>query len=80
MSWLISIIIGAVVGWLAGKIMNNKQGLLMNIILGWVGSIVGNFVANLLSISSDSLVGNAALSLGGACLVLFVYRLITKKS
>ncbi len=77
MSWLISIIIGAVVGWLAGKIMNNKQGLLMNIILGWVGSIVGNFVANLLSISSDSLVGNAALSLGGACLVLFVYRLIT---
>ena len=79
MSWLISIIIGAVVGWLAGKIMNNKQGLLMNIILGWVGSIVGNFVANLLSISSDSLVGNAALSLGGACLVLFVYRLITKK-
>ena len=80
MSWLISIIIGAVVGWLAGKIMNNKQGLLMNIILGWVGSIVGNFVTNLLSISSDSLVGNAALSLGGACLVLFVYRLITKKS
>ena len=79
MSWLVSIVIGALVGWLAGKIMNNQQGLLMNIILGWVGSIVGNFVANLLSISSDSLVGNAVLSLGGACLVLFLYRLITNK-
>ena len=79
MSWLVSIVIGALVGWLAGKIMNHQQGLLMNIILGWVGSIVGNFVANLLSISSDSLVGNAVLSLGGACLVLFLYRLITNK-
>jgi len=79
MSWLFSIIIGAVVGWLAGKIMNNKQGLLMNIILGLVGSFVGNFVAGLLSISSGSLAGNIVLSLGGACLVIFLYRLITNK-
>lgn len=80
MGWLTSIIIGAIVGWLAGKIMNSEGGLLKNILLGWVGSIVGNFVANLLSISSDSLAGNIVLQLAGACLVLFIFRLFTKKS
>ena len=39
MSWLASIIIGALVGWAAGKIMNSKHGLLVNILLGWAGSI-----------------------------------------
>lgn len=79
MSWLISIIIGGLVGWLAGKIMNSQNGLLKNILLGWVGSVVGNFVANLLQISSDSLAGNIVLSLGGACLVIFLFRLISGK-
>ena len=79
MSWLISIIIGGLVGWLAGKIMNSQNGLLKNILLGWVGSVVGNFVANLLQISSDSLAGNIVLSLGGACLVIFLFRLINGK-
>ncbi len=74
MSWITSIIIGALVGWLAGKIMNNSGGLLRNILLGWAGSIVGNFAANLLSISSDSMVGNIVLSLAGACLVLFIFN------
>lgn len=78
MSWLYSIIIGALVGWLAGKIMKSDGGLLKNILLGWVGSIVGNFAANLLRISSDSLAGNILLSLGGACLVIFLFRLFKK--
>ncbi len=78
MSWLVSIIIGALVGWLAGKIMHSKNGLFMNIILGWVGSIVGNYLANLLQITSNSMAGNIALSLGGACLVIFVFRLFKK--
>ena len=78
MSWLYSIIIGALVGWLAGKIMKSDGGLLKNILLGWVGSIVGNFAANLLSISSGSLAGNILLSLGGACLVIFLFRLFKK--
>ena len=80
MSWLFSIIIGAIVGWLAGKLMNSEGGLLKNILLGWVGSIVGNFLANALKITSGSLAGNILLSLGGACLVLFIFRLFKKQS
>ena len=75
MSWLVSIIIGALVGWFAGKIMKSSHGLLVNILLGWVGSIVGNFVGEKLSITSGSMAGNIVISLAGACLVLFIFRL-----
>jgi len=73
MGWIFSIIIGALVGWLAGKIMKSNQSLLVNILLGWAGSILGNFIAGLLKISADSLAGNILLSIGGACLVLFIF-------
>ena len=73
MSWLTSIVIGALVGWLAGKIMHSSRGLLGNILLGWVGSILGNYIAGLVQITSNSLAGNILLSVVGACLILLVF-------
>ncbi len=58
--------------------MNSSHGLLANIVLGWVGSILGNFLAGLLNISSGGLVGNIVLSVAGACLVLFIFNKIKK--
>ena len=34
---LVSLLIGALVGWLAGKIMHSKGGLIRNIVLGLLG-------------------------------------------
>ena len=79
MGWITSIIIGTLVGWLAGKIMKSSHGLLINFLLGWGGSILGKFLADLLKISSDSLVGDIAFSLAGACLILFIYNKFIKK-
>ena len=73
MGLISSIIIGALVGWAAGKIMKSSRGLLGNIILGWVGSILGGFIANWLQITSGSLAGNILLSVVGACLILLVF-------
>lgn len=78
MGWLISIIIGTLVGWLAGKIMNSSHGLLVNFLLGWGGSILGKFIADLLKISSDSFAGDIVFSVVGACLILFIYGKIKK--
>lgn len=36
MEWLIIIIVGALIGWLAGQIMGGGGGLVMNIIIGIV--------------------------------------------
>ena len=78
MDWLFTIIIGTLVGWLAGKIMKSEHGLLINFVLGWTGSILGKFLADLLKISSDSLAGDIVFSLVGACLILFIYNKIKK--
>ncbi len=78
MGWLASIIIGTLVGWLAGKIMKSSHGLLINFLLGWLGSILGKFIADLLKIYSDSLAGDILFSLVGACLILFIYNKLKK--
>jgi uncharacterized membrane protein YeaQ/YmgE (transglycosylase-associated protein family) len=48
LSWLI---FGAVAGWLASMIAgtNDRQGCLMNIIIGVVGAMVGGFVVELVT-------------------------------
>ena len=37
---LVSLALGALAGWIAGKIMKSSHGLLMNIILGLVGGLI----------------------------------------
>jgi len=80
MGFIYFILIGAVAGWGAGKIMEGGGfGLLMNIILGIIGGVVGGWVFSLLGISSDGgLIGSLVTALVGAVLVLFVARLIKK--
>ncbi|MHC1786067.1 MAG: GlsB/YeaQ/YmgE family stress response membrane protein [Christensenellales bacterium] len=74
------IVFGAIAGWLAGKLMGNGGGLVRNIILGIVGSFVGGFVAGQLGLditTGFSLVG-LLVAVGGACLVIFLGRLLVK--
>ncbi|MBR6090294.1 MAG: GlsB/YeaQ/YmgE family stress response membrane protein [Anaerolineaceae bacterium] len=78
MGWIASIIIGTLVGWLAGKIMNSSHGLLINFLLGWAGSALGKWIAGLLNISSNGLAGDIVFSIVGACLILFIFNKIKK--
>ncbi len=45
--WIVALIVGGVAGWLASMLMkrDGSMGVLMNIIVGCVGSIVGNAIA-----------------------------------
>ena len=45
MSWIAWIVVGAVAGFLASKIVGSKEGLVMMIVLGIVGALVGGYVA-----------------------------------
>lgn len=43
--WIGYIVIGAIAGWLAGKIVEGGGfGLLMNIVIGVVGALLGGFL------------------------------------
>lgn len=41
MAWIITIIIGGIIGWIASLIMRTKQGMAVDIIIGILGSILG---------------------------------------
>ncbi|PKM38986.1 MAG: GlsB/YeaQ/YmgE family stress response membrane protein [Firmicutes bacterium HGW-Firmicutes-9] len=75
LSWLI---IGALIGWVASKIMHGRGGLIRNIILGVAGATVGGWLADFAGIGSGNVwsIGGFFIAVGGACILILVSRLI----
>lgn len=49
-----TLIMGAIVGWIAGKLMNLEGGLLRNLIVGIIGSFVGGIVFRFVGLSAHA--------------------------
>ncbi len=79
-----TLLIGALAGWIAEKVMASKMGLIKNVILGIVGSYIGSFVADALGLEVGGVFqgwfwGNLIVSAAGAILLIWVVRLIRGK-
>lgn len=72
---IVEILIGALCGYIAGKIMKAKKGFWINALLGILGGAVGGFIGNLLGVGGGWLTG-IVLSVAGACLVIWICRKI----
>ena len=74
-------IIGALIGWVASKIMHGKGGLIRNIIVGIAGSVVGGWLAEYVGIGSGNVwsIGGFFIAVGGACILILISRLIIGK-
>jgi uncharacterized membrane protein YeaQ/YmgE (transglycosylase-associated protein family) len=82
MSWIIVLLAGAFIGWIASKIMGTDQqmGALANIVVGLVGAVIGRFVSGMLfRVEYGTNFNPMALVFGviGACLLLAIVRAIT---
>ena len=75
---LVAILIGAHVGWIAGKLMKSKNSFLMNAILGILGGALGGWLGSLIGIAGGW-VTSIVLAIVGACLIIWVFRLLFKK-
>ncbi|MBQ6807650.1 MAG: GlsB/YeaQ/YmgE family stress response membrane protein [Firmicutes bacterium] len=80
-AWLL---FGALVGWLASIIMgkNRRMGLIANIIVGIVGSVIGGWlgdVLNIANVQAGFTFRGIAMAVLGAVLLLFVLNLFSKK-
>lgn len=75
---IISILLGAVSGWIASKIMKTGGGIIRNVILGIIGGFVGGLVFGLIGIGANNYLGTIVISVVGACIVIFVAKLISK--
>ncbi|WP_420573235.1 GlsB/YeaQ/YmgE family stress response membrane protein [Kordia sp.] len=80
MGLLYSLLIGAVAGWLAGKLMKGGGfGLLVNIILGILGGVVAGWLFGKLNIHiSTGILGDILKGAIGATIILFVANLLKK--
>ena len=74
----ISLLIGALVGWLAGKIMNSRGGLIRNIILGLVGGALGGWLGSLIGVEPTSWISSILIGVGGSCLLIWLMRKLHK--
>ena len=84
MGWIIALVVGGVAGWLASKVMNRdaSMGIFWNIVVGCVGSLIGNAIAGPLfgvsgSVQEFSLTG-LIIALVGAVVLLGVVNLVQR--
>lgn len=78
-SIIVTILIGALVGWLAGLFMKSAHGFWMNSLLGIVGSFIGFGVANALGFASNGLVATIIIDVIGTCILIALLRLVLGK-
>ena len=71
------LILGGIAGWIAERVMKRNHGLLKNVVVGVVGSIVGGFLSSLVGIQAYGFVGNLVVATGGAIVFLWGYDQIT---
>ena len=80
-SLLIWLLIGGIVGWLAGLIMRDNNGVIVNIIVGIVGSFIGGLILSRGDINNSPLtIGTFLVSLLGAVILLGIVNLVRRGS
>lgn len=79
MHLLWSLLIGSAAGWLASQIMKSAgNGAFVNIALGLIGGLVGNFAFALVGLSPDNTVGRLVIATVGAVILIVLARAIRK--
>ncbi|MDO4594560.1 MAG: GlsB/YeaQ/YmgE family stress response membrane protein [Tissierellia bacterium] len=79
MGIIASIIVGALCGWIASKIMNTdaEMGALANIVAGVVGSAIGGTIVQFFGFSKEGgLLWSILVGVLGACILIWIVKKI----
>jgi uncharacterized membrane protein YeaQ/YmgE (transglycosylase-associated protein family) len=73
---LIAIVVGGFVGWLASILMRTRRqmGILANIVIGVIGSMLGHWLFGLIGIGAFGFLGNLILSVIGAMILIAILK------
>ena len=79
--WIGTLFIGALAGIIADRVMKTDHGLIMNIVIGIIGSYIGAFLANALGIQLGEIFsgwfwGNLIVAAVGAVVLIWLIRLL----
>ena len=70
------LVIGALAGWIAGRVTESRHGILTNILVGIAGAFVGGELAGLLQIPVFGFFRTLVSATVGAIVILFRWRQI----
>jgi uncharacterized membrane protein YeaQ/YmgE (transglycosylase-associated protein family) len=81
MGWIVALFVGGFAGFLAGRVMRREGGMLRNIIVGCVGSVVGNAILNQVGIAGSvqrfSITG-LVVAFVGAVVLLAIANIVSR--
>ena len=76
---IVFLIIGGVIGWLAGVIVRGRGfGILADIAIGVLGAIMGGWMAEVFGISINSSLGEFLMATLGAVVLVGLTRLVVR--
>lgn len=79
MNFLWFILIGILAGFIAGKLMRGDGfGLLLNFVIGIIGSVLGGWIFGLLGIAAAGIIGNLICAVIGAVVLLWIISLFRR--
>lgn len=78
MNWIITLVVGGIVGWLASILMktNAQMGLIANVIVGVVGSAIGYWLAGLLGLAAYGVVASWIVAVAGAAILILILKAV----
>jgi uncharacterized membrane protein YeaQ/YmgE (transglycosylase-associated protein family) len=78
MNWIVTIIVGGIIGWLASIIMktNAQMGIIANIVIGIVGSSLGFWMAGLVGLAAYGAIAQWAVAVLGAAVLIFILKAV----
>ena len=83
MGFIVWLIIGGVIGWLASLVMrtDGQQGIILNIVVGIVGAVIAGLIFGGGNINQDPMdITNILVSLVGAVILLAIVNLVRRGS
>ena len=85
MNFIIWLVIGGIIGWIASKVMNTdaQQGVVLNVVVGIIGAFLGGMLISPLvgvpTINQDAFsLGAMLVSLVGAIILLAIVSLFRR--
>lgn len=80
MDFLWFLLIGLAAGWLAGRIMKGAGfGLIGDLVIGVIGSMIGGFLFDLLQLNASGKLGSLITATVGAMVLIALLRYLRKK-
>jgi uncharacterized membrane protein YeaQ/YmgE (transglycosylase-associated protein family) len=80
MNLIVWIIVGAIAGFLAGKVITGRGlGLIWDIVVGILGAFLGGWLAGLAGIAVTSMLAEIIVAFVGAAILLALFRLATRR-